>query len=160
MERKAAYWVVGALVVLVTSLTVEAAKRNPTITVSPNSATLQSGQGQQFTATMQRSNGTPVWSAAGGNITATGVYTAGSVAGSFTVKATISGTTISSTRSVTITALAPVTEICGNGVDDDSDGLMDEGCAPPPTGLQITPGQSIQAAIDANPSGTTLTLRA
>ena len=197
MTQTSVRWIASGLVILLMSLTPEAAKR-PSISVSPNGATLQSGQTQQFTATILRSSGTPVWSATGGTITTTGLYTAGSVAGSFTVRATISGTTISSATTVTITVPAPVAEICGNGIDDDLDGLIDEGCssspppacadgldndgdgkidladpgclsatdtsetdpAPVPPGVQIAPGQSIQVAIDANPSGTTFTLLA
>src|SRR6185369_11219554 len=162
MTQTSVRWIATGLVILVMSLTLEAAKR-PSIGVSPKGATLQSGQTLQFTATILRSTGTPVWSAMGGTITTTGLYTAGSVAGSFTVRATISGTTISSATTVTITVPAPVAEICGNGIDDDLDGLIDEGCSSPSpatTGVQIAPGQSIQAAIDANPSGTTFTLLA
>lgn len=33
---------------------------------------------------------------------------------------------------LTISGTPPPMEICGNGIDDDGDGLIDEGCAPPP----------------------------
>ena len=81
MTQTSVRWIATGLVILVMSLTLEAAKR-PSIGVSPKGATLQSGQTLQFTATILRSTGTPVWSAMGGTITTTGLYTAGSVAGS------------------------------------------------------------------------------
>ena len=83
-----------------------------TITVTPNPATLPINTTQQFTAVGRDANGnivaiTPVWSvtAGGGAIGAgTGLFTAGSVAGSFpnTVRAT-SGT-IFGTATVNVTA--------------------------------------------------------
>ena len=57
------------------------------VTVSPSSVTLQPGKTQQFAATDQA--GLPVtWSATGGTITTSGLYTAGTTAGTFTVTAT------------------------------------------------------------------------
>jgi parallel beta-helix repeat protein len=202
MERKNARWITVALIIVASGVGLEA-KRPAAIAISPNSITLQTGQTRQFVATILRSSGTAVWSATGGTITSTGLYTAGSAAGSFTVKATISATSISSTTTVTITVPASTTEICGNGIDDDGDGLVDEGCSvppplpacadgldndgdgkidladpgcssatdtnetdalppppPPSPGVQVAPGQSIQAAIDANPTGTTFVLLA
>lgn len=46
----------------------------------------------------------------------------------------------------------PPTEICGNGIDDDGDGLVDEGCTPPPPPppLSWTPG-----SVWSRPAGTT-----
>ena len=56
------------------------------IMVSPSVVTLSSGATQQFTALDKA--GLPVtWSATGGTITSSGLYTAGSTAGSFTVTA-------------------------------------------------------------------------
>jgi hypothetical protein len=54
-----------------------------TVTVSPATATVQAGQTQQFT-----SNVASTWTAMGGTISASGLFTAGSAAGSFTVRAT------------------------------------------------------------------------
>jgi hypothetical protein len=72
-----------------------------TLSVAPASATLQPGQTQQFTANV------PVtWSATGGTISQSGLFTAGSTAGSFSVKATSTqDTTKSATATVTIQAI-------------------------------------------------------
>jgi hypothetical protein len=82
-----------------------------TIAVTPSSAVLVAGSTQQYTAVGKDAGNntvviTPVWSvvASGGTISAAGLFTAGSVAGSYanTVKAT-SGT-ISGTASVNVSA--------------------------------------------------------
>ncbi|MBZ5619798.1 MAG: Ig-like domain-containing protein, partial [Acidobacteriia bacterium] len=58
------------------------------VSVSPTNASLQRGQAQQFTATVSGSTNTSVtWTATGGTITATGLYTAGTTAGTFQVTA-------------------------------------------------------------------------
>ncbi len=58
------------------------------ISVSPSTATLQPGQTRQFTATVTGSSNTAVtWSATGGTVTSSGLYTAGTAAGTFTVTA-------------------------------------------------------------------------
>lgn len=41
----------------------------------------------------------------------------------------------------------PPMEICGNGIDDDGDGLIDEGCAPPPPPTEIC-GNGIDDDMD------------
>jgi len=56
------------------------------ITVSPSSVTLSPGATQQFTAS-DKAGLAVTWSATGGTISTTGLYTAGSTAGSFTVSA-------------------------------------------------------------------------
>jgi len=57
--------------------------------VSPATITLSPGASQQFTATFARSPTTAVlWSASGGSIDATGLYTAPAQGGNFTVTAT------------------------------------------------------------------------
>jgi hypothetical protein len=82
-----------------------------TITVTPPSQTLQTGATQQYTAVGRDANGnvvaiSPVWSVVngGGTINATGLFTAGSTAGTYsnTIKAT-SGT-VSGTASVIVSA--------------------------------------------------------
>src|SRR2546421_6350048 len=55
------------------------------VTVSPNSATLTPGQQQQFTAS---ASSAVTWTATGGTIDASGLYTAGNTSGNFTVTAT------------------------------------------------------------------------
>jgi hypothetical protein len=83
-----------------------------TITVTPASPMLTAGSTQQFTAVGKDANGnvlsiTPTWTipAGGGTIDNSGLLTAGSTAGSFTVTAT-SGS-VSGTTTVTVTAAAP-----------------------------------------------------
>jgi len=83
------------------------------VTISPTSKTLQAGQTQQFTATVTGSSNTAVtWTATGGTISNTGLYTAGSTAGSnFKVTATSAAdTTKSASAAVTIQA-APVVSV-------------------------------------------------
>jgi hypothetical protein len=78
------------------------------ITVSPNSSTLQSGGQQQFSATVSGSSNTAVtWTASGGTVTTTGLYTAPSSAGTYSVTATsVADTTRSAT--VTVSVSTPV----------------------------------------------------
>ena len=82
-----------------------------TVTVSPASATLEPGQTQPFTATVTGSSNTGVtWTATGGTISNSGLFTAGAAAGStFTVTATsVADSTKAATAHVTIQP-APVT---------------------------------------------------
>jgi hypothetical protein len=92
------------------------------VSVSPSSATLQQGQTQQFTATVSGTSNTAVaWTAAGGAITAAGLYTAGTAAGTFQVTATsVADTTRSSTANVVIkpvvsVSLSPLTAVLQPG---------------------------------------------
>src|SRR5579871_530497 len=87
------------------SITVSSGVTPVQVTISPTTATLQTGATQQFTATVTGSTNTAVtWSATGGTISSTGLYTAGTTAGtSFTVTATSSAdTTKTATAHVTI----------------------------------------------------------
>ncbi|MEO8129735.1 MAG: Ig-like domain-containing protein, partial [Bryobacteraceae bacterium] len=74
------------------------------ISLSPSSATLQLGGTQQFTATVTgAANNAVTWTATGGTISTAGLYTAGTTAGSFTVKATsVQDATKSASAIVTI----------------------------------------------------------
>ena len=87
-------------------LTIVIAGGSPSVSVSisPATATVQSGKTQQFTATVTGSSNTAVtWTATGGAVSSSGLYTAGSTAGSFTVTATSAAdATKSATASVTI----------------------------------------------------------
>jgi hypothetical protein len=78
------------------------------VSVTPNSATVQIGQTQQFTATVTGTSNTAVtWTATGGTISNTGLFTAGSTPGAFTVTATsVADTTKFSTAQITIPAPA------------------------------------------------------
>ncbi len=83
------------------------------IDLSPASATLQVGTTQAFAATGHYSDGTTAsvavdWTATGGTVSSAGLYTAGSVAGSYQVVATEQGGSISKAAGVTLTAAPPV----------------------------------------------------
>jgi len=88
------------------------------LTVTPTTATLVPGGQQQFVAVAKASDGrvlnvTPTWSvvAGGGTITQTGLFTAGTTAGTFTntVSVTCSGITTTATVIVTAGPLATIT---------------------------------------------------
>ena len=74
------------------------------VTVTPPNVTLQAGQTQLYTATVTGSTNTAVtWTATGGTVTSSGLYTAGSAAGNFSVIAKSSAdTTKTSTATVTV----------------------------------------------------------
>ena len=90
-----------------------------TISISPTSVTLAPGGTQQFTVVAKNANGDilaipdPIWavSAGGGTITSTGLYTAGTTAGTFTnsVSVTCNGVTASATVIITAGPLATIT---------------------------------------------------
>ena len=128
-----------------------------TIAVSPDPATMLTGGTQQFTAVGRDGDGviipiTPVWSVEndGGSIeNATGLFTAGTVAGTFnnTVKATVGG--VSGTATVTVTAVPPPAP------------LVDLGPAAPNgimagTAVTCITGGTINADVSISP-GNTLT---
>ncbi len=86
-----------------------------TITVSPDPASVVANGTQQFTATGRDGNGntfliTPVWSVVNGGGTinpATGLFTAGAVAGTFTNTVRATSGAISGTATVIVTAASP-----------------------------------------------------
>jgi hypothetical protein len=90
-----------------------------TITISPTSVTLAPGGTQQFTVEAKNADGdilaipNPIWavSAGGGTITSTGLFTAGTTAGTFanTVSVTCNGVTATATVIVTPGALTTIT---------------------------------------------------
>jgi hypothetical protein len=88
------------------------------LALTPTTTTLAPGATQQFTAVATASNGkvlnvTPTWSvvAGGGTITQTGLFTAGTTAGTFTntVSVTCSGVTSTATVIITAGPLATIT---------------------------------------------------
>lgn len=86
------------------------------LVVSPATASLQSGQTRQFTASGVWSDGSttvpPVtWTAAGGSITSAGLYTAGSVPGTYPVTATHGGGMIAAGYVTISTAVPTLTGI-------------------------------------------------
>ncbi|MGC2321672.1 MAG: hypothetical protein WA463_03480 [Terriglobales bacterium] len=81
------------------------------VSVKPGSASLATGGTQQFTATVTGSSNTAVtWSATGGSISTSGLFTAPSTAGSFTVTATSAADSTKS-ASATVTVSAPVVSV-------------------------------------------------
>jgi parallel beta-helix repeat protein len=113
------------------------------VVLTPSSITLQSGATLQFSASGQMSDGSTAavnvtYNATGGTITSGGYYTAGSVAGSYSVIITLTGGTLADTSVVTITAPSP--------------------CVGSAT--VICPGESIQAKVDAAPTSTMFTIKA
>ncbi|MFI5088938.1 MAG: Ig domain-containing protein [Terriglobales bacterium] len=82
------------------------------VTISPGSASLSSGGSQQFTAAVSgSSNAAVTWSATGGSVSTSGLYTAPSAAGTYTVTATSAAdTTKSASATVTVSA-APVVAV-------------------------------------------------
>ncbi|MBZ5602288.1 MAG: hypothetical protein LAO79_08280 [Acidobacteriia bacterium] len=80
------------------------------VKVSPSSASAAVGTSRQFTATVTGATNTSVtWTATGGTINSSGLFTAGSTTGSFSVTATsVQDTSKTATASVTITPPAPV----------------------------------------------------
>ena len=78
------------------------------ISISPVSVALSTGATQQFTASVTGTGNTAVaWSASGGSISSSGLYTAPSAAGTFTVTAT-SAADPTKSASATITVTVPV----------------------------------------------------
>lgn len=85
------------------------------IVVAPGSAVLEAGATAQFGATGRLSDGrdssiSVSWSASGGTISADGLYTAGTSAGSFTVTATMAGSSLIGSAEVTVSSL-PVVDL-------------------------------------------------
>jgi hypothetical protein len=76
------------------------------ISVSPGTASLQAGGQQQFTAIISGTSNTAVtWTASGGTITTSGLYTAPAAAGTYTVKA-VSAASSSTSASATVSVSA------------------------------------------------------
>ena len=102
--------IVGTATVVVTSGTTLL-----TITVSPNPASVNANATQQFTAVGRDGNGnvvsiTPVWTVVNGGGTinaASGLFTAGAAAGTFTNTVKATSGTISGTATVTVTTAPP-----------------------------------------------------
>ena len=110
---------------------------NVTVAVSPAAVTIQPGATAQFTATVTgTSNTTVVWSATGGTVSSNGAYTAGLTAGAFRVTATISGGTLAGSATVTVQSSSTSPSI------------------------EVSPGESIQNAINSLPDGAVIQLKA
>jgi parallel beta-helix repeat protein len=108
------------------------------VRLTPDTATVLGGQVLRFAAQGQMSDGSSsavavTYTATGGAIDRNGLFTAGTVAGRFLVLATAEGG-LADTSRVTVSV--------------------------PQIGTTIYPGQSIQAAVNAFPGGTTFLLKA
>ena len=82
------------------------------VVVAPATANVAVGTSQQFTAYGRRNTGDSVavnasYSATGGTITAAGLYTAGSSAGTFRVIAQDPSTSLADTGTIAVTSVAP-----------------------------------------------------
>ena len=86
------------------------------IAVNPGSASLQAGATQQFTAAVSGTSNTAVtWSASGGTISASGLYTAPAAAGTYSVIATsVADSTVSGAATVTVTAATATISVAIN----------------------------------------------
>jgi hypothetical protein len=137
------------------------------LTVTPTTATLAPGGQQQFTAVAKASNGsilnvTPTWSvvAGGGTITQTGLFTAGTTAGTFTntVSVTCSGITVTATIIVTPGALFSITVTPNPGTMPINTSLTYTAVGKDANGNVIspfTPTWSVTAGGGTIPAGTT-----
>lgn len=106
-----------------------------TVAVSPSSVSVVPGAVVQFTATVTGTTTSVVWSSTGGGISSTGAYTAGTTAGTFEVRATISGGTVAGSATVTIQSSTTPS-------------------------IEVSPGQSIQAAVNSVPEGALILIKA
>jgi len=143
-----------------------------TVSVSPSSLSLTVGQTGTFAATARDSTGgtltgrTVTWTSSNtgiASVSAGGVVTA-VAAGTATISATIDGKSGSGSVAITAPAPAPVTSPAPTPTTS-PDPTSGSGVGPssslnPTTGVVIEPGQSIQAAVNANPAGTSFWLKA
>lgn len=96
------------------------------VSISPATAALQTGQAQQFQATVTGTTNTTVtWSATGGTVTSAGVYTAPQAAGSYIVKATsVADASKSASATVTVSAVVSqppvITSVSVSGITTNS----------------------------------------
>ena len=100
------------------TVTVTAAPPAVAVTISPASASLQTGATKQFTASVTGSTNTAVtWSATGGTISTTGLYTAPAAVGNYTVRATsVADSTKSASAAVTVTQAPPTIAVSPTSV--------------------------------------------
>jgi hypothetical protein len=114
---------------------------NPTVvvSVSPTSASVQVGGTQQFSVTVTGTSNTGVsWSATGGTISSTGLYTAGSSAGTFgatAVSVADSTKSAQATVTVTVTSAPPPS---GTASSITKDGITWTFSQPVPVGQFVT----------------------
>jgi hypothetical protein len=131
------------------------------VTVSPTSANVQTGSTQQFSATVAgTSNMNVTWSATGGTISISGLFTAGATAGAFTVTVTSAANAAKSAQaSITLSAPAP-TAPAGNANSITKDGITWTFSQPVPVGQFVNGdyfvvGPVTITAIDPPPTTST-----
>jgi hypothetical protein len=95
------------------------------VSINPSSASLQTGSPQQFSATVTGTANTNVtWTATGGTISTSGLYTAGNSGGSYSVTATsVADTSKYATAPVTITTTPPPPPLPGTASSITKDGI-------------------------------------
>jgi hypothetical protein len=137
-----------------------------TIAISPTSVTLVPGGTQQFTVVAKNADGDilvlpdPIWavSAGGGTITSTGLFTAGTTAGTITVTVTCNGVTATATVIVTAGALFSITVTPNPGTMPINTSLTYTAVGKDANGNVIspfTPTWSVTAGGGTIPAGTT-----
>jgi parallel beta-helix repeat protein len=127
------------------TVTITPAPATPTlqaVVLTPSTVTLQVGGTQQFTVSGKMSDGSTgsvsvTYTATGGTITASGLYTAGQTSGTFQVIAKQTNGMLADTSAVTIGASTTCTS----------------------TATMLCPGDNIQAKANAAGAGATLTLQ-
>ncbi|MFY9528505.1 MAG: Ig-like domain-containing protein [Candidatus Acidiferrales bacterium] len=107
------------------------------VTIDPGSASVQTGSMQQFSAKVTGTSNTGVtWSASGGTISSTGMYTAGSAAGTYSVAATsVADSSKSAHATITVTAPPPPP---GTASSITKDGITWTFSQPVPVGQFVT----------------------
>jgi parallel beta-helix repeat protein len=111
---------------------------NVTITITPPQPTVAPGASVQFTATVTGTSNTTVdWTSTGGVISPAGVFVAGQTTGTFTVAARLQGGTLAGTGQVTVQRSTVVDST-----------------------IAVSPGASIQAAVNATASGAVILIKA
>jgi parallel beta-helix repeat protein len=108
-----------------------------TIVLSPRTLTVTTGGSEQFSATTI-GDAEVEWTATGGSISITGLYTAGSTPGAFTITARTPGAA----------ATVPVIVVAGTASTQGAARLV-----------PIHPGESIQAAVNAHPAGASFLIK-
>jgi hypothetical protein len=106
------------------------------VAISPSTTSVATGSTQQFKATVTgASNASVTWAASGGTISSTGLYTAGSSVGSFTVTATsVADSSKSAQAKVTVSAPPPP----GTASSITKDGVTWTFSQPAPVGQFVT----------------------
>src|SRR5215468_8236514 len=89
MIHRAPPWVLAPLVAAALVACGGSNAPDVVVTISPTTASVAAGQTVQFTATVSGSGNTKInWSASGGNVSSSGLFTAPALGGGYTVRAT------------------------------------------------------------------------